>query len=1108
MLLLALLGAAFALPPMSAAENQGYYRQPALHGDTLVFVAEGDLWKVAVTGGRATRLTSHPGDEGTPAISPDGRLVGFTATYDGATAIYTMPIDGGLPTRQTWANGSYRVSGWTPDGRLLYSTDTTATLPGPRLEVIDPRDGARTAVPLAEANDGSYDATGRTLYFTRLPFQGSHTKNYQGGTAQQVWRYTEGDPEAVPLTADYPGTSRSPMGWQGRVYFLSDRDGAMNLWSMAPDGTQLTPLTHHTAWDVQGPSMGEGRIAYQLGADLRIVDVATGRDTPISITLDSDFDQTREQWIAAPLDYLTAWHPSPDGERIVMTARGQLFVAPRKDGRLVDVTHNDGARWRDARFMPDGKSIVALSDRSGEVEVWSIAANGDGTATQLTKQGHVLRWSALPSPEGRYVAAPDKNQELWLVDTLRHTETRIDSSPVDQLTELAWSSDGRWLAYVAVADNLYRQIRLYDTRSGTITTLTTDRYDSYEPTWSPDGKWLYFLSDRNLVSSVGSPWGPMQPEPFFDHRTRVYQLALHADERSPFAPIDELHPAEASGDDKGEGAEADEPSDKKSGKKKGAGKKGADEEGKAAAPPKPVTIDLDGLSTRLWEVPAPPANRTDLSVTEDALYWVESDSDPDAKLRLMGLAIKRDHPEPVQLVEDVKGYELSADGKRLVVRKGSGFVVVDAAPTAPTLDKAGVDLSAWSLSVVPREEWRQMYTEAWRLERDYFWDPAMRGVDWPAVHEKYLPLVDRVRSRADLSDVLAQMISELSTLHMFVRGGDMRVGEDRVVDATLGASLTRDQARGGWRVDHIYRADPDNPARRSPLTALDVNVVEGDILTHINGVPALDAPDPAALLRNQAGRQVLLHVKPEAGPERDVVVLPLDPGQDADLRYLDWEYTRRLRVEQEGAGRIGYVHLRAMGANDYAEFARGFYPVFHREALIIDARHNRGGNIDSWLLSRLSRKAWFYWGQRVGRAPSWNMQYAFRGHLVVLCDQRTASDGEAFSEGVRRLGLGRVIGTRTWGGEIWLSSENVLVDKGIATAAEYGVYGPEGAWLIEGHGVEPDEVVDNLPHATYNGEDAQLDAALRYLQAEMARDPVTPPAEPPKPPLTPQRPIR
>jgi len=410
-----------------------------------------------------------------------------------------------------------------------------------------------------------------------------------------------------------------------------------------------------------------------------------------------------------------------------------------------------------------------------------------------------------------------------------------------------------------------------------------------------------------------------------------------------------------------------------------------------------------------------------------------------------------------------------------------------------------VDLSGWTFSLDPRQEWREMFVESWRLMRDYFYDPNMHGVDWPGMLKKYQPLVERVTDRAELSDLIADMVGELSALHTFVQGGDYRSGPDHVPSAGLGATLVRDEARHGWRLDHIYRSDPDYPERRSPLLKPDLKLAEGDVIEAINGVSVAPPARPEPPLRNQAGRQVLLSVRSaNAKSPRDVIVTPIDPGRESDLRYEDWEYTRRLRVEELGHGDLGYVHLRTMGARDIADWAREFYPVYNRQGLIIDVRHNGGGNIDSWILEKLMRKAWFFWQARVG-SPTWNMQYAFRGHMVVLCDERTGSDGEAFTEGFRRLGLGKVIGTRTWGGEIWLSFDNLLVDKGIASAAEFGVYGPEGKWLIEGHGVDPDIVVDNLPHATFEGEDAQLKAAIDYLQEQIRLHPITIPPAPPRP---------
>lgn len=1063
-----------------------------------MFSAEGDLWRVGRQGGTAIRLTSHPAEEAYPAISPDGKTLAFSAAYEGPNEVYTMPIDGGLPVRRTFEGADARVVGWTPGGEILYTTRHWSGLPANQLLRLDPATGKSVLLPLAQAADGDFTPDGKTLFFTRFAFQGSHTKRYRGGTAQSLWRYREGDAEAVPLTADFPGTSREPMVWQGRVYFVSDRDDTLNLWSMDEAGHDLKQLTFHRGWDVTSPSLSEGRIVYQLGADLRIYDIAAAKDEPLPIRLVSDFDQMQEMWVQSPMDYLTSFDLAPAGDRIALTARGQVFVAPVKKGRLVEVTRKPGVRYREARFLPDGKSLLALSDESGEVEIWKLPANGVGKPEQLTSDGKVLRWEALPSPDGKWIAHRDKDHQLWLLNVKTRKNNRIATSAYSDFQDLAWSPDGRWLAWAVDGANTFLRIFLYDTSTGRSVPLTTDRFNSWSPTWSTDGKWLWFLSDRELRTLVPGPLGARQPDPFLTATTKIYGAALKKGLRSPFQPPDELHGNDKDDKDDKEGKDAKEEKESKA-------DKGAAEEEKL---PK-VEIDLDGLAERLVEVPVEAGNYDSLSANDDRLYWLESDPsfEDEPSSSLMAVAFSGDKPEVKTVVEGITDYQLSDDGKKLAVHKPKALYVFAAGEDSPDdLDNVKVDLAGWAFSIDPKEQWGQMFREAWRLERDYFYDTKMHGVDWPAMLEKYRPLSLRVTSRAELNDLLGQMVSELSALHTFVHGGDRRKGEADVDVASLGAVLVRDEKAGGYRVDRIYRSDPDLPAEAPPLAAPGVGVKTGDVIEAINGVPVLSVPDAGLLLRNQAERQMLLRVHDgKTRVARDVVVVPFSPKQADDLRYTDWELSRRKTVEEKGQSRIGYLHLRAMDSDDYTAWAMDFYPVFDREGLILDLRNNRGGNIESWLLDKLQRKAWFWWQPRVG-SPSANMQYAFRGHLVVLVNENTSSDGEAFAEGVKRLGLGKVIGTRTWGGEIWLSSSNLLVDRGIATAAEYGVFGPEGTWLIEGHGVDPDVTVDNLPHATFRGSDAQLDAAIAYLQEEIKNHPV-PPVKAPEYPNKALRPV-
>jgi len=1056
-------------------ENQqgvlGFYRFPALHGGTIVFAAEGDLWRVSTQGGVAERLTTHAAGETDPIISPDGMTLAFTARYEGPGELYTMPLSGGVPVRRTYEAETSVATTWTPDGQLVYTTVHYSGMPKPIMVKLNIADDTRSLIPLFGATEAAYDATGSTLFFVRPPFHYNVTKRYTGGTARDVWKFVESSEEAVELTGDYNGESYSPMWFDGRVYFVTDRDGTMNIWSMNEDGGDLRQHTRHAGWDVKNPSLSQGRIAYQLGADIWLYDIATSSDDLVSITLASDFDQLRENWVDNPMQYLTSAHIHPEGESVVLTSRGRVFVVPANQGRLVRASRKPGVRYRDVVFMPDGMTLLGLSDETSELEFVEIPANGVGDGKALTDDGVILRFQGTPSPDGKWVAYDDNNGDLWILNVANGEQRSINENR-GGIGDMAWSPDSRWLAYSMRAPNTFRQIKLYNVEDDNTVPLTSDRVNSYSVAWDPKGDFIYFLSDRNLQSLVGSPWGWRQPEPYFDRPIEIFQVALRKGLRSPFKPDDELSGTNGNG---------------KAGNQRDGGDQGDDVQ--------PIRIDLDGLQRRVKQVPVESGNYNRLFVNGDALFFLSRESGPDADSHLMGVKIGNDKVESKTVVEDVRTFELSQNGEKILVRKGQNLYVVDAKPSKADLSDARVDLSGWAFPIDVREDWRQIFVDAWRMERDYFYDPNMHGVDWDATLAKYMPLVDRVTTREELSDLIGRVVGELSALHTSVRGGDLRRGDDDVPVATLGARLFRDAGAGGYRIDYIYQSDPDYPDEMSPLADPDLDISAGDIIEAVNGVGTLEAPDIGALLRNQEGRQVLLTVR--SGDEsHDVIVVPT--ASEYGLRYSDWEYSRRHIVEEGGAGSIGYVHLRAMGYYDIAQWYREFYPVFDRQGLIVDVRHNRGGNIDSFILEKLMRRAWMYWKYRSG-VEAWNMQYAFRGHIVVLVDQNTASDGEAFADGFRRLGLGTVIGMRTWGGEIWLSSSNRLSDGGIARAPMNGVYGPEGEWLIEQIGVVPDIEIDNLPHATFNGSDEQLDYAIRYLLEAIERDPREVPPAPPYP---------
>jgi tricorn protease len=1052
-------------------QQKGYYRYPAIHGNIVIFTAEGDLWRFNLLTNEAKRLTSNHGMESHASISPDGQWVAFVGQYEGPSEVYVMPVDGGRPKRLTYEEGSPIVYQWTTDGKILYSTMSRSTIPNSQLVKIDPVNMTSELIPLLQADQGTYTSSGE-LIFTRLRDQGSHTKRYKGGTAQSLWIF-DGVSEAHPLTADYPGTSKDPMYYNGRIYFLTDRDGTMNIWSMNTDGGDLKQHTKVTRWDLADADLSEGKIVCQQGADIMLYDIASDKSVKLDIILNSDFDQKRVQWINDPKSKITSVDLSYKGDNIVMTSRGRIFSVPVEADRWSEVTRKYGIRYKDASYMNKANDLMMLSDESGEFEIWKTDNYGFNTPSQVTNGSKNLIESFLPSPDGNYIVYNEKDNRLMLYSKISGASSLIAQNDYGFGAPFAWSPNSHWIAYTDRGVNQTGYIRIYDVKEAKSYQVTTGRQDDYIPRFSMDGNWLYFISDRTLTTSVRSPWGSRQPEPYYNKTAKIYAIALNKGALFPFREVTEL-----------------------SSLKPDTAKTVKDDSKKKNNKEKPLTeekFDLADAGLKLYVVPMKAANIVNFDLNNEWLYWSEYNNDDNSiNLNALKLTNKKNN-ELINIASPVSDFKLSGDGKKILIRDKNGIVVLNADGSKPDQKKNSIDLTKWAFTIDPVEDWKEMFKDAWRMERDYFYDKNMHGVDWQGVYDQYLPVVDRITDRYELDDLLARMISELSALHMFVYGGDKRLPGDNISNGYLGAVLTRDLNHEGFIINHIYRSDPDYPSDLSPLAKPDLRIQEGDIITAINGVSTTDVPDINQLLVNKADVQVRLKLKNAKGETYEEIVKPLNAGAFASLRYSEWEYTRRLEVDNSSGNKIGYLHLRAMGGGDYDDFVKNFYPAIGKEGLIIDVRHNRGGNIDSWILEKLMRKAWFYWAPRVGKSTP-NMQYAFTGHIIVLMDEHTASDGEAFSEGFRRLGLGKLIGIRTWGGEIWLSSGNRLVDNGIATAAETGVYSPDGEWLIEGWGVEPDIKVDNLPFESFKGKDAQLDAAVQYLIKLNKEQPVvTPP---------------
>jgi tricorn protease len=1100
-----ILALSIAVATGHAAAADPYFRFPAVRGDTVVFTAEGDLWRTSVNGGKAQRLTTHPAAETNAALSFDGKLVAFTAAYEGAQEAYVMPLDGGLPKRITFENGNVLVLGWTPQGEVLVSAENiTGPVRQRVVQAVEPGTLKRRVLPLADANDAVVDDDGRYVYFTRmgLAVTNDHVKAYRGGAHARLWRFDlAGKREAEPLFADADSAANNtrPMWWKGRLYFISDVDGCANLWSARPDGSDRRQLTHHKDWDVRSASLGDGRIAYQLGADLHVFDIASGQDQQVHASLVSDFDQMRTRLVRSPLDALTNIELANKAERIVLTARGRVTIAGTGVQRRVEIAVPDAARARGAVFSHDDKWIYAIADTSGENEIWRYAADGSGHGERLTQDGvGVHRWALYPSPDGRWIAHTDKHGRTWLLDLATRANVVIDDAGkmgVDRSDEVVWSPDSRNLAFVRAGSTEQRdQIGMYNLDTKQLEFVTSDRFTASSPAFSPDGKWLYFLSARHFELGNASPWGDRNMGPVFDKREGVFALALQPGSRFPFKPDDELSKPEDKPAADAKSADAVSAAEKVVAAAMADAKKDAPK----APEKKPVVpaVVYQGLKDRLYEVPVAPGNYKAIAVDDKRLYLL--DSEEPRKGVLKTLAITRTAPQPEIFATGVRDFGLTTDRKHIFYRTatptGPGeMLIVDAGPKAPTdLAKARIKIDDWTIVSNPRMEWKQMFGDAWRMHRDFLYDTNMRGVDWKAVRVRYEPLVDRVTDRAELDDVLGMMISEVGALHSQIRPGDVRRPPSEGTPAGLGAVLTR--VADGYRIDHIYRSEPELPEERGPLAAPDVYVQEGDIITAVNGRSLTEARDIADLLLNQAGRQTLLQVKSPGGRPHAVIVTPVSMSRQASLRYADWEQGRAHQVDAASKGKIGYLHLRAMGPRDIDSFARDFYANINKDGLIIDVRRNNGGNIDSWIIEKLLRKAWAFWPAR-GHEPSSvvarpNMQNTFRGHLVVLVDELTYSDGETFAAGVKELKLAPLVGKRTAGAGVWLSDGNGLMDNGMARVAESPQYAADGKWLIEGVGVKPDVEVDNLPHETFNGRDRQLEVAIDMLQKKLKEQPV------------------
>ncbi|AWM36616.1 hypothetical protein GobsT_55640 [Gemmata obscuriglobus] len=1074
-LLLALTAVALGAAHAQAAPDEArLLRFPAVHGDQIVFTYAGDLYTVPAAGGTARRITSHPGFEMFPRFSPDGSLVAFTGQYDGNTEVFVVPAVGGEPKRLTYTATLGRdevsdrmgpnnvVIGWTPDGKSVLFRSRMRSFNDfvGQLFTVPVEGGVPEELPLPRGGFASYSADGTKLAYNRIFREFRTWKRYRGGMADDVWLYDFATKKTEQLTDD-PGQDIFPMFIGDKVYFISDRDKNMryNLYSVDPATKKTERHTEFTEFDIKFPSASKDQLVFENGGYIYKFDPKTAKAEKVTVRILEDRAGARGA-LTDVSKSVTAFEVSPDGKRALFAARGDVFTVPAGDGVTRNLTRTPGAHDRNPKWSPDGKSVAFVSDATGEDEIHVGPADGSAPAKPVTSAADTYKYEIQWSPDSKKILWGDKKLRLQFVDVETKKVTLVDQAKAWEVRDFTWSPDSKWVAFGRQEVDTMPKVYLYSLETTKTTAVTDGWYASNTPTFSADGKYLFFVSARDFNPVYSSTeWNHA-----YRDMQRVYFVALAKATPNPLKPKLDDEPAEPKKDDK------------------------KDEKKDAPA----VKVDLDGLSGRIVALPGPAANYGSLHAAGNALYYQRSASGSPGQLYVFDLGSRKE-----TALGPVSGYEVSADGKKMLVQKDGKYGVIDL-PKGPIAIGEALNLSGLEVFLDKKAEWKQMYAECWRQMRDFFYDPGLHGVDWAAVRKKYEPLVEHVGHRADLSYIIGEMIAELNAGHAYIGGGELPEVR-KVPQGLLGAEFKRDPQTGFFQITRVLPGENWVSKRRSPLTEVGVNVAVGDWIVAVNGQPTDGVKNINELLVNTAGKPVVLSVaaKPAAAGARRVVVTPT--SDESDLYYYAWVQANIKKVSDATDGKVGYLHVPDMLATGLNEFAKHYYPQLKKQALVIDVRGNGGGNVSPMLIERLRREAAMV-GIARNAEPSIDPNGTFVGPLACLLNEYSASDGDIFSYRFRHYKLGPLIGKRSWGGVVGIRGSLPLLDGGSLSKPEFSRYDLGGKeWVMENVGVAPDIVVDNDPAKEFAGEDQQLNKAIEVLLAELKKNPpkvIAPPAYP------------
>jgi tricorn protease len=1056
--------ALLVLVPLSAIAAEGearLLRYPTIHEDFVVFVYGGDLWRVPVEGGRAFRLTSHEGTELTPKISPDGEWVAFSGEYSGTRQVYVMPATGGAPKQLTFYNdvGSmpprggfdYWVQGWCTDGKILVRMNRTPWGPRPGLYyLVDPAGGLEERLPIQVGGSASCSPDGSSLAFTYFDREFRTWKRHMGGRNQDIWTFDLAGMKSERLT-DWAGSDNFPM-WHGdTIYFTSDREHTLNIFAYDRATGAIRKITDFNEYDVLWPSLGPDAIVFMNGGWLYRLDLASEQVEKIPVTIDAALPSTLPRWEDVS-DNIDVVDVSPGGSRAVFEARGDLYSVPAKNGATRNLTKTQGIRESAPRWSPDGRWIAYYSDATGEMELYVREQDGSGEPRQLTRDGSEWRFPAEWSPDSKKLAFGDSDRRLRVLDVASGALTLADSDSLGFIDTYRWSPDSKWLVFEkAHPETRLPGLAVYSLASGEVQMLGDGLTVDFSPAWDPEGHYLFFLSNRDYNLNFSD----FEFNYVYDDSTRVFAAALHPESDALFP----LKSDEVEIEEEGDSAE------KENGN-------GDDEE--TAVPE--VEVVVEDFVARTLAVPGVTAgNYANLSAVEGALLYLKVPGGGAPTLMRFNL----EEREEKEVASGVADYRLAARGEKVLYQAGDKWSIAEAKPDSKGEE---LDLSDLRMRLDPKAEWAQMFHEDWRIGRDWFYDSEMHGIGWDKMKERYGALVPYVTTREDLDFIFGELVGELEAGHTYVQSGE-EPSVDRVEGGMLGAEFEADSS-GRYRIAKIFAGENWDEDYRSPMTEVGVEVSVGDYLLAIDGVELTTEQNPYQLLEGKGDEQVALtvHSQPSMAGSRTETVKTIT--SERNLRYLDWVMSRAALVDELSGGRIGYIHLPNTAVEGNRMLQKLFYSQSQKDGLIIDDRYNGGGFIPDRMIEMLSRTTLSFWTRRGVEAFS-TPGFAHDGPKAMLINGYAASGGDALPYYFRKRGLGKIIGTTTWGGLIGLSGNPMLVDGGGVLYPTFRIYDTEGQWAVENEGVPPDIEVWDLPEVIARGGDPSIEKAVEVLLEEL-----------------------